>query len=51
MPIIDISTVDSRALHLKDFLDAVLTRVVDVYEEYNVDLPSRRFWTDGRACD
>jgi hypothetical protein len=50
MPIIDISTVDSRALHLKDFLDAVLTRVIDVYEEYNVDLPSRRFWTMGEPA-
>lgn len=50
MPIVDISTVDSRALHLKDFLDAVLTRVIDVYEEYNVDLPSRRFWTMGEPA-
>lgn len=50
MPIVDISTVDSRALHLKDFLDAVLARVVDVYEEYNVDLPSRRFWTMGEPA-
>jgi hypothetical protein len=50
MPIIDISTVDSRALHLKDFLDAVLARVIDVYEEYNVDLPSRRFWTMGEPA-
>ena len=50
MPIVDISTVDSRALHLKDFLDAVLARVVEVYEEYNVDLPSRRFWTMGEPA-
>ncbi len=50
MPIVDVSTVDSRALHLKDFLDAVLTRVIDVYEEYNVDLPSRRFWTMGEPA-
>jgi hypothetical protein len=50
MPIIDISTVDSKALHLKDFLDAVLARVIDVYEEYNVDLPSRRFWTMGEPA-
>jgi hypothetical protein len=50
MPIIDISTVDSRALHLKDFLDAVLARVVEVYEEYNVDLPSRRFWSMGEPA-
>jgi hypothetical protein len=39
MPIIDISTVDSRALHLKDFLDAVLAKVVATYEEYNLGLP------------
>jgi hypothetical protein len=50
MPIIDISTVDSRALHLKDFLDAVLAKVVQTYEEYNVDLPSRRFWTMGEPA-
>jgi hypothetical protein len=50
MPIVDISTVDSRALHLKDFLDAVLARVIEVYEEYNVDLPSRRFWTMGEPA-
>ena len=50
MPIIDISTVDSRALHLKDFLDAVLAKVVETYEEYNIDLPSRRFWTMGEPA-
>ena len=50
MPIIDISTVDSRALHLKDFLDAVLAKVVATYEEYNIDLPSRRFWTMGEPA-
>ena len=50
MPIIDISTVDSRALHLKDFLDAVLAKVVATYEEYHIDLPSRRFWTMGEPA-
>jgi hypothetical protein len=50
MPIIDISTVDSRALHLKDFLDRVLAKVVETYEEYNIDLPSRRFWTMGEPA-
>ena len=50
MPIIDISTVDSRALHLKDFLDAVLAKVVATYEEYNIDLPSRRFWLMGEPA-
>ena len=50
MPIIDISTVDSRALHLKDFLDAVLAKVIATYEEYHIDLPSRRFWTMGEPA-
>jgi hypothetical protein len=50
MPIVDISTVDSRALHLKDFLDRVLAKVVETYEEYNIDLPSRRFWTMGEPA-
>ena len=48
--LIDVSTVDSRALHLKNLLDKVLEKVVEVYEEYNVPLPSRRFWTMGEAA-
>jgi len=50
MPITDISTVDSSVLHLKDFLDKVLAKVVDVYEENHIDLPSRRFWTMGEPA-
>ena len=50
MSIVDISTVDSRALHLKDFLDKVLAKVVETYEEYNVYLPSRQFWTMGEPA-
>lgn len=50
MAIIDVSTVDQRALHLNDFLDKVLQRVVDVYDEYNVPLPSRQYWTVGEPA-
>ena len=48
--LIDVSTVDSRALNLKTLLDKVLEKVVEVYEEYNVPLPSRQFWTMGEPA-
>lgn len=48
--LIDVSTVDSRALNLKNLLDKVLEKVVEVYEDYNVPLPSRRFWTMGEVA-
>ena len=48
--LIDVSTVDSRALNLKNLLDKVLEKVVEVYEEYNVPLPDRRFLTMGEVA-
>lgn len=50
MAIIDVSTVDPRALHLNNFLDKVLARIEEVYDEYNVPLPSRRYWTIGEPA-
>lgn len=50
MAIIDVSTVDKTVLHLNDFLDKVLARVIEVYEEYNVPLPSRQYWTVGEPA-
>ena len=50
MAIIDVSTVDQRALHLNDFLDNVLARIVEVYDEYNVPLPDRQYWTVGEPA-
>lgn len=47
MAIIDISTVDAYALNLKNFLDAVLQKTVTKFEELNVPVPSRYFWTMG----
>ena len=50
MNIIDISTVDSDALSLKNLLDGVLDKTVSFFEEYNVPLPSRQFWTMGNVA-
>lgn len=50
MATIDVSTVDPRALHLHSFLNKVLKRVVEVYDEYNVPLPNRQYWTMGEPA-
>lgn len=50
MSIVDISSVDSSALNLKTFLDKVLEKVIETYEENNVPLPRRRFWTMGEPA-
>lgn len=50
MAIVDVSTVDTNALNLKNFLDKVLEKVVETYAENNVPLPSRRFWTMGEPA-
>jgi hypothetical protein len=47
MQIVSIASVSADALHLKNFLDNVLYKVVQTYEEYNVPVPSRQFWTMG----
>jgi len=47
MQIVNIASVSADALHLKNFLDSVLYKVVQTYEEYNVPVPSRQFWTMG----
>jgi hypothetical protein len=48
--IIDVSTVNSGALNLKTFLDKVLEKTVETFEELNVPVPSRRFWTMGEPA-
>lgn len=50
MAIVDISGVDSRALNIKNLMDTVLEKIVEVYEDYSVPLPSRRFWTVGEPA-
>lgn len=47
MAVVDISTVHTDALNLKNFLDAVLQKTVSKFEELNVPVPSRYFWTMG----
>ena len=49
MPITSISGVDEDALSLKYLLDGVLSKTIEVFEEYNVPMPARRYWTVGTA--
>lgn len=50
MAIVDISGVSAGALNLKNLMDGVLEKTIDVFEEYNVPLPTRRFWTVGEPA-
>jgi hypothetical protein len=50
MQIVNIASVSDDALHLKNFLDKVLDKVVSTYESYNVPLPHRQFWTMGEPA-
>lgn len=47
MPITDVSMVSQDALSLKKVMDKVLDKTIEVFEENNVPLPSRKFWTVG----
>ena len=47
MPITDVSMVSQDALSLKVLMDRVLDKTIEVFEENNVPLPSRKFWTVG----
>ena len=50
MAIVDISGVSAGALNLKNLMDGVLEKTVEVFEDYNVPLPSRQFWTVGEPA-
>ena len=50
MAIVDISGVSASALNLKNLMDGVLEKTIEVFEEYNVPLPSRQFWTVGEPA-
>jgi len=47
MPVTDVSMVSEDALSLKNLMDSVLDKTITVFEENNVPLPSRKFWTVG----
>lgn len=47
MGIVDISGVNPDALNLRDMLSGILERVENVFQSYNVPLPTRRYWTMG----
>jgi hypothetical protein len=50
MAIVNIDGVSANALNLKNLMDGVLEKTVEVFEEYNVPLPSRQFWTVGEPA-
>jgi len=50
MAIVNIDNVSASALNLKNLMDGVLYKTVEVFEEYNVPLPSRQFWTVGEPA-
>jgi len=50
MAIVDISGVSAEALNLKNLMDGVLEKTIEVFEEYDVPLPTRRFWTVGEPA-
>lgn len=50
MAIVNIDNVSSNALNIKNLMDGVLEKTVEVFQEYNVPLPSRQFWTVGEPA-
>jgi hypothetical protein len=48
--LIDVSTINESAYNLKDFLDKVLAKTVETFEEHNVPLPTRQYWTMGEPA-
>jgi hypothetical protein len=50
MAIVNIDGVSANALNLKNLMDGVLEKTVEVFDEYNVPLPSRQFWTVGEPA-
>lgn len=47
MTTIDGSGFSEDAMRLKEMLDGILARVENVFQSYNVPLPSRRYWMTG----
>jgi hypothetical protein len=48
--VVDICVVSDDALHLKNMMDGVLERVLNVFQSYNVPLPGRCYWTIGQPA-
>jgi hypothetical protein len=47
MPIANVAGVNDDAKNLANFLQEVLDRVINVYDSFNMPLPSRRYYTFG----
>jgi hypothetical protein len=45
---INLAEISSDAFNLRDMMDGVLERVRNVFQSYNVPLPSRQYWTVGQ---
>lgn len=42
---LDLTGVSEDAVNLRDMMQGVLERVQSVFQSYNVELPTRRYWT------
>jgi hypothetical protein len=47
---IDFTGVSEDATNLRDMMQGVLERVETIFQSYNVNLPSRRYWTMGQPA-
>lgn len=47
---VDYTGVAEGATNLRDMMQGVLDRVESVFQSYNINLPSRRYWTMGQPA-
>jgi hypothetical protein len=47
---IDFTGVSEGATNLRDMMQGVLERVETIFQSYNVNLPTRRYWTMGQPA-
>lgn len=50
MAIYDLKAVSEDSLNLKNMMEGVLEKVQTVFQSYNVELPSRCYWTMGQPA-
>lgn len=50
MGIVSIANVSEEALNVKNLLQNVLDSIVSIFDSYDVQLPSRQYWTVGQAA-
>jgi hypothetical protein len=50
MAIDDLKAVSEDSLNLKEMMEGVLEKVQTVFQSYNVELPSRCYWTMGQPA-